>query len=493
MKKMKFLSLILSLILMVQYAVVPVLAVETQSSVPEETMPAITQPTEPEFGTACIKQGCRTIEGMVPLGGSEFMLDTAMSAFLFETNTETVVFSYNPDSKVHPGTLAKIVLAMIALEECEMDEIVTVTEGIQAYLPASAHRIDLKSLEEVTVRDLVHACVLDNANDAAVALAHHVAGTSAAFVELMNNRVKQLGCVNTVFGNLSGLFTAESTTTARDMVKIVRAAARNEKFMEVFSATEYTIQPTNMYEKERKFYTGNYMIDQHTIPDFLDSRVVGGMQAYHETLGASVVCTAEYKGMKYIAVVMGAKRTFAENGWSVDYYGNFNELTELLGYGFDKFKVNRILYDGMSLSPFTVAGGDCNAVGEVQIDYDSVVPANAQMDNLIMQFDTGGGLTAPVKAGQQIATMKVSYRNCIMAEAEVFSMGNVKESTNTGVTIRSTASRSDADASGFLSVLGTICVIILGLVGVYLGYNSYMRSRMRAIHKRRRQNRRRSR
>ena len=263
--------------------------------------------------------------------------------------------------------------------------------------------------------------------------------------------------------------------------------------MEVFGAVEYTIGPTNMVETERQFYTQNYMMDQHSIPDFLDSRVTGGMQTYHEDTGASIVCTAEYKGMNYIAVVLGAVRTFAENGWQPLNYGNFNEMTKLLSFGFDNYKVNRIVYDGMSLSQFSVAGGECNAVGEARVDIDSVVPISAQMDNLIMQFDTGGSLTAPISAGEQIATMKISYRNCVMAEAEVYSMGNVKATSDTGVTIRSTASRSDSDGSVFLSVLGTICVIVLGAVMAYLAYNSYMRSRMRARQRRRRQNRRRAR
>ena len=256
MKKIKLLSLILSLLLLSQCLTAPVCASELlpEPSATEAALP--TAPTEPEFGTVCIKKGCRTIEGMVPLGGNDLMLDTAMAAFLYEANTDTVVYSYNPDMRLHPGVLAKIVLAMIVLEECELEDKVIVTEGIQAYLPASANRIHLKSLEELTVEDLVHAALLDNANDAAVALAHHVSGTSAAFVELMNNRVRQLGCANTEFGNLSGLFTAESSTTARDMAKIVRAAIKNEKFVKIFGATEYTIAPTNLFEEERTFYTG---------------------------------------------------------------------------------------------------------------------------------------------------------------------------------------------------------------------------------------------
>lgn len=500
MKKVKRVSFALCLCLMLQWLCLPVQATElTQTTEPTQAQisdaTAATAATETAaFGTVCIQNGCRTIEGKVPLAGSDKRLDSAQGAFLYEVTTDTVVYSYNPDMKIHPGTLAKIVAAIVVLENCDLSETVTVTEGIQSYLPAGASKINLKSLEEISVEDLLYAMVLNNANDATVALAHHVTNSihTDDFLKLMNNWVRRIGCTNTEFGNISGLYTASSSSTARDMAKIVREAIKNEKFVEVFGATEYTIEATNMMEK-REFYTGNYLMDQHNIPDFLDERVTGGMQSYHEDLGASIVCTAESKGMTYIAVVLGATRTFAENGWMPLIYGNFNEVSELLQYAFGSFKINRIIYDGMSLSQFSVDGGECYAVGEARVNIDSVVPASAQMDNLYMNFATiDGTLAAPVEAGQLIATMNISYRSSVLAEAEVYAMGDVKSSSNTGVEIRSTAVRSDADGSGFLSAVGTICVIVLGLVALYLAYNSYMRSRMRARRRKRRAARRRN-
>lgn len=501
MKKFKYLSLILCLSLFLQCIFLPVHATETTGSqLPAETAaPAdiIPQATEaPAFGTVCIQNGCRTIEGMVPLGGSDRRLESAQGAFLYEMNTDTVVYSYNPDLKLHPGHLTKIVLAMVVLENCDMDEVVTVTDGIQSYIPFGASHVEpegLKSLEHLTVGDLLYALILTQANDAAVALAHHVAGTTDAFLTLMNNRVKQLGCVNTEFGNVSGLYTMESYSTGRDMAKIVREAIKNEDFVEIFGTREYTIPATDMVG-EREFVTTNHLINDTSIEDFVDGRVTGGIQSYNDQTLASIACTAESNGMKYIAVVLGAIRVYEDGSWRIKNYGNFNDVTTLLQYGFDNFKVNRIIYDGMSLSQFKVAGGESNAVGQATVNIDSVVPINAQMENLYMTFNAvDGGLTAPIAKDQLIATMSIAYRNSVLAEAEVYAMGDVKAINDTGVTIRSTAARSDADASGALSVIGTICVIILGLAAAYLAFNAYMRSRIRAQRRRRRQNRRRMR
>ena len=509
MKKMKHISLLLCLCLLLQCIPVNAAATETitptetLAEMPGETVPAETEP--PAFGTVCIQNGCRTIEGMVPLAGSDRKLATAQSVFLYETTTDTVVYSYNPDLKVHPGVLAKIVLAMVVLQNCKMDDIVTVTEGIQSYVPAGANTLQvttngkvvserLKSGEKIAVGDLLYGTLMVNANDAAVALAHHVAGSTGAFLALMNKQVQELGCTNTEFGNISGLYTAVSSTSARDMAKIVRTAIQNEDFVKIFGTAEHIIEPTDLVGK-REFYTQNYMMDQHNIPDFLDDRVTGGMQNYHESTGASIVCTATNKsGLKYIAVVLGATRTFAENGWQPLNYGNFNELSELLEYGFGSFKINRIVYDGMSLNQFIVDGGESYAVGQAYVDVDSVVPSNAQMNNLQMNYKVvDGGLTAPIKKDDLIATLEVVYRSSVLTEVEVFSMGDVKAANNTGVVIHSTAARSDSDDSGLLSVIGTICVIVLGLAAAYLAFNAYMRSRMRARRKRRRASRRRNR
>ncbi len=475
-----------------------------------ETMPteipatvSLLEDQELEFGTVCINNGCRTIQGMVPLGGSDRRLETAQGVFLYEVDTDTVVYSYNPDTKIHPGSLAKIVLAMVVLERCQLSDEVTVTEGIQSYVPAGANKVEpeyLKSNEHISVEDLLYATMMINANDAAVALAHHVAGTTTAFLELMNAKVKQLGCSNTEFGNISGLYTAQSVSTARDMTIIMREAMKNETFQTITGTGEHTIPATDL-AGERKFKTQNYMVDDSTIQDYYDDRVTGGMQSYHEATGASIVCTAtnrsdekDQSALNYIAVVLGATRTFAENGWQPVNHGNFNEMSALLKYGFDNYKVNRIIYEGMALNQFIVNGGESYAVGEAKVNVNSVVPVNAQMNNLQMNYAvTDGGLKAPVKKDDLIATLQVVYRSSVMTEVEVYAMGDVKSMENTGVTIRSTAVRSDADDSGLLSVIGTICVIVLGLAAVYLAYNAYMRSRMRARRKKRRAARRRAR
>lgn len=503
MKKFTFLSLLLCIAMLLQGIALPVLAVpveisqETAAEETIETTPGFNAVSEIPFGSVCIQNGCRTIEGMVPLGGSERRLETAQSAFAFEVNTGTVIYSHNPDVKVSPGTLTKIVTALVAIENCELDDIVTVKDGIQSRVPMSAQILKpegLKSGEKLTVEDLLHGVLLASANDAAVALAEHVSGSTTGFLALMNQRVKAMGCYNTEFGNISGLDTATSLTTARDLTRIVVEACKNKTFATIFGTVKYTIPATNL-AKERPLTTNNYFIDESVIPQFRDTKVKGGLASYSEPSGASLACIAKSvdESMTVVSVVLGSIREFEANGWKVKTYGNYNEMQQLLAYTFNNFKVNRILYDGQSLEQFSVINGESDAVGKPHVNYDSVLPKDCQLTNLIFEYTpVDGGLTAPIKEDQKIATVAIKYRNSCIAEAEIYSMGNVIPADNTGVEVFSKVGQTQKSFDGVLSVIGIIAILAAGAFGLYLGLNALRRASIRAKRRRRRQNRRRN-
>lgn len=508
MKKRTTISLLLCAAMVLGCFAMPVSALSedmlqtvapTEETVPEETIGAAGQTeltssaAHLPFGRASIQMGCRTIDGMMPLAGSERRLATSQSVFAYEATTGTVIYSYNPDVKLSTGTLSKIVTALVAIENTNLNDVVICSQGIQSKVPGSSQKVNLKSLEELTVEDLLHCLLMESANDAAVALAEHIAGTTTAYVDLMNQRVRKMGCTNTEFGNISGLDTAVSYTTARDMARIMAEAADNETFVRISGTVKYTVPATNMAE-ERNLVTTNYLIDNTNIPQFLDTNVKAGLASYSEASGANLACMSEYKNMKIICVVMGALRVFdEEETWKATSYGNFNEMQELLNYIYSGFKVNRILYDGQALNQFSVIGGESDVVGQPYIGYDTVLPADCSMDNLYMEYTAvQGGYTAPIKKGEMIATVAVKYRNSYVAEAEIYAMNNVEKAEDSEVTIRSTAVKADNDMEGILGFIGSAAVLLAGVFAVYIGYNAYRRARKRAQHRRRRASRRRS-
>ena len=84
--------------------------------------------SELAFGSVCVLNGCRTIDGYVPLGGSDRRLDSAQAAIAFERSTGTLVYAYNPDAKLSPGGLTKMVTALLAIEYCDPQDVVTVSD-----------------------------------------------------------------------------------------------------------------------------------------------------------------------------------------------------------------------------------------------------------------------------------------------------------------------------------------------------------------------------
>ena len=131
-----------------------------------------------------------------------------------------MIYSYNPDLKLSPGTLTKLVTALVVLDSCELDEIVVCHSKNISRLPGGTQNAKIKELEEFTVEQLLYLLLMTGANDAAVALAEHVAGNMTSFVTLMNDKVHRLGCNATEFGNVHGLDNATQYSTARDMAKI---------------------------------------------------------------------------------------------------------------------------------------------------------------------------------------------------------------------------------------------------------------------------------
>ena len=472
---------------------------------PSETESSQSSAADTTFGSTPVSSGCRTINGMSPLGGSEKILQTAQAAFVYETTTDTVVYSYNPDLRLYPCGLTKILTAMIAIERCEMDDELTVSMREIPKLPAGALNAKLKNGEVITMSDALHLMIMESANDAALVIAEHIAGGEAPFVQVMNERLQQLGCNNTYVTNCTGLDDPAQYTTARDMAKIILAATEYEVFRDVFVAKTYTMEPTNKNENTRKVVSGNYLVYELVLPQFQDTRVTGGLAGYtSEVAGASIAFTAEqfpnYRneenhdtGMNLVCVSLGGTRKVAENGWKVQYYGSFEEALDLLDFTFSGYEIKQILYDGQALNQFSVANGDNAVVGQPNAGVVTVMPVGVHMKHLTLRYHpVGGGMNAPIETGQKIATAQVWYVNSCITEIELFAMNPVRANGETGVSIEGIG-RDDSNMTGILRFLGIACLVILVPLAVYLVYNNVRRLLAQSKRRRRRASRRRSR
>lgn len=494
MKKISRISILLCLLMLMQMLCVNVYATET---IPAGTvLPTAPIYSEEEMGTVTVASGCRTIEAQVPLGGSDPFLKTAKAAFIYELNTNTVVYAYNPDLTLSPGVLAKIVTAIVAIENGDLDKELTVNSLSYKTLPGSAVRINagLKEGEKITLRDLLHCMIMTWANDASVTIAESVGGSQENFVKMMNQWVHDAGCLNTKFTNVHGISAPEAKTTARDMVRIYQKACRNPLFKELLATTAYTVEPTNKTAESRKLQAKNYLMEEYILSRYNYDGVTTGFAPYGENYGAHLVCTAETGGMTFVVVVLGAEREFGSNGWSVTYYGNYEEAWNLLDFAFDGYKMCRLLHEGQSLYQFTVANGENQVVAQSSTAMDAVLPVSAKMKNLLYKYTVkNGGLTAPISRGQNIATLEIWYQNSCIAETELHAMSTVRAVSDNNLDINGKGTGGGADLTGILAFVGVVCLVIFIPFGIYLIINNVRRTLARNRRRRRRQSRRRSR
>ena len=162
----------------------------------------------------------------------------ARAAILLDAETGQVLFAKNAHQPLPPASLTKIMTAIVVLEQCDLDAVVKASQRAVDAKASSMHR---RVGEEVKVRDLLYALMLRSANDAAVALAEHAAGSVEAFAQLMNEKAKSLGAKRTRFVNPHGLHDPRHVSTAYDLALITRYAMQNETFRAIVNAPYYIV------------------------------------------------------------------------------------------------------------------------------------------------------------------------------------------------------------------------------------------------------------
>lgn len=165
---------------------------------------------------------------------------TARAAILVEPATMTVLYARNEHERRAPASTTKIMTALLALERGRLSDTVTVSRRAAGIRGSSVH---LRAGQRVSLNDLIHGLLLRSGNDAAIAIAEHVAGSEEAFVHLMNRRARELGAANTRFQNPHGLDHPEHFSTAFDLAHLARLAMILPTFKDIVAMREY-VPPT---------------------------------------------------------------------------------------------------------------------------------------------------------------------------------------------------------------------------------------------------------
>lgn len=245
------------------------------------------------------------------------------SAILMDMQTGSILYSKNPDEKLYPASITKIMTTLLACENLDLKDKLVMSESAAYGIEANSSSIYADTGEEFTMEQALMAVMLESANEVSLAVAEKTSGSVKKFVELMNKRARQLGCTNTHFNNPNGLPDKQHFTTAADMAKIAAAAWHNPLFRKFTSRVLYEIPPTNKFGETRYFLNHHKMMEGR---DYAYEGVMGGKTGYTNEAGSTLVTYAKRGEMRLVVVVMGSIN------------GAFGDTASLLDYGFNNFQ-----------------------------------------------------------------------------------------------------------------------------------------------------------
>ena len=230
------------------------------------------------------------------------------SAIVIEVNSGAVLYEKNSDQVSYPASITKILTTLLALENCELDEIVTFSDDAINLNQGNTSHIARDYGEQMTMKECLYAVMLESANECAYAVAEHVGqklgGNYQTFIDLMNERAKALGCKNTQFTNANGLPDENHWTSAHDMALISAEAYKNENFRIIVSTRSYRIPPTNKHDEVTPLNNHHAMISNYKTREHLYEYCTGGKTGYTNAAGATLVSFAEKDGLALVCVVM---------------------------------------------------------------------------------------------------------------------------------------------------------------------------------------------
>ena len=233
---------------------------------------------------------------------------TAEEAVLMDADTGAVLFEKNGDTKGYPASITKVLTALVVLEHASLDEEVSFSHDAVYNVDRGSSNAQIEAGDVLTVEDCLHALLLKSANEAANALAEHVAGSRAAFAEMMNEKARELGCTGSHFENPSGLFSEGHYTTAKDMGLIAIAAYQNEEFLKIEKNLRYTLNGLQRLPEGNTIYMEHKMM----LPDsrFYDTRVVAGKTGYTKDSGNTLLTLAKDGDRRLVTVVLKDKSPY---------------------------------------------------------------------------------------------------------------------------------------------------------------------------------------
>jgi D-alanyl-D-alanine carboxypeptidase (penicillin-binding protein 5/6) len=329
---------------------------------------------------------------------------SSRSYLLVDFQSRQILAARNPNERVEPASLTKLMTAYVVFDALRHKRL-TLAQAFsvsEKAWHAPGARMFLTVAESVPVEALLYGMIVQSGNDAAIALAEGVAGTEEAFVDTMNREAARLGLKNSHFVNATGLPNPQHYSTASDLATLSRAIIEEfPQYFPMYKVREYRHNNITQYNRNRLLGR--------------DPFVDGLKTGYTESAGFCMIATAQRKDRRLIAVVLNGG---SENGRAVD-------AQKLLNYGFEAFDTVKLYAGGQPIHALPVWKGNSNELqAGLPNDYFVTLPKGFA-DRLKATLESMQPLMAPIRAGDRVGTLRLTFDGKPFAEQNVVALENV--------------------------------------------------------------------
>ena len=333
----------------------------------------------------------------------------AKAAILIEYNTGKVLYEMNPDEKLAPASITKVMSLILVMEAIEEGKISLDTKVTASEHAASlgGSQIWLEPGEVMTIDELLKATVIASANDATVALAEAVAGSEESFVAMMNEKARALGLENTNFVNSYGLDADGHLTTAHD-VAIMSAELIKHPLIREYSS----IRMDSLRGGESELVNTNKLIRYYDGCFGLKTGTTG-------KAGSCLTATAERNGLTLIAVVLGAPNS----------NDRFSGTQKLLDYGFANYSFVNVEPDTQGIRTIPVKKGVEKSVMPTATENLPLLLKKGDEKKITQSISLNEELTAPIRKGDVVGYVHVYLENEEIGVIEIIASNDVEKLT----------------------------------------------------------------
>lgn len=382
----------------------------------------------------------------------------AEAAIVMEASTGLILYEKNMHETYYPASITKVLSALLVIENSSPGEVVTFSRDAVFNIERNSSHIGIDVGEELTVQQCLYGILLESANEVTYAAAEHVAGNIPAFSEMMNERAKSLGALNSNFVNPHGLPDDNHYTSAYDMALITREAMKNDTFRRITGTRTYQIPPTNKQSEIRYLRNHHQFILKN---DYTYDGAIGGKTGYTNKARFTLVTMARRGDLELISVVL------KDDSRSHQY----EDTAKLLDFGFNNFSIYQIHElespNALQETPFFTRYNSMLDHSNTSIKTDQkgylVLPNTASFEDA--KKEVSFYREAEIKEGRNvIGTISYTYDDMYVGGADIL-YDNIKTPTLIHATMnREPASSASSETIEHETSSGYFRPIIIGLI-----------------------------